>query len=192
MRELAAHPSVVVRAGTSAAGMPIGVQIAAAPWREDRSVAGYGRVRPARSRSEMPRALTPARSANACCVSPSAHDSVNNSASRPSDSLPKLSRTTSLLKSGSAACRRAPSTIVSAGSRLERDGCASAARRSAIPLEDVETPHADLAEFDLIEPELRGAHFALPRAHVSVRATRPVLTCCRTAACAVSRNGFAT
>jgi amidase len=32
---LVGYPAVVVRAGTSAAGMPTGVQIAAAPWRED-------------------------------------------------------------------------------------------------------------------------------------------------------------
>jgi len=36
---LVGYPSVVVRAGTSAAGMPIGVQIAAAPWREHLALA---------------------------------------------------------------------------------------------------------------------------------------------------------
>ena len=36
---LVGYPAVVVRAGTSIAGMPIGVQIAAAPWREDLALA---------------------------------------------------------------------------------------------------------------------------------------------------------
>jgi amidase len=36
---LAGYPAAVVRAGTSATGMPIGVQIAAAPWREDLALA---------------------------------------------------------------------------------------------------------------------------------------------------------
>jgi len=36
---LVGYPAAVVRAGTSAAGMPIGVQIAAAPWREDLALA---------------------------------------------------------------------------------------------------------------------------------------------------------
>jgi amidase len=36
---LVGYPAVVVRAGTSADGMPIGVQIAAAPWREDLALA---------------------------------------------------------------------------------------------------------------------------------------------------------
>jgi amidase len=36
---LVGYPAVVVRAGTSAAGMPTGVQIAAAPWREDLALA---------------------------------------------------------------------------------------------------------------------------------------------------------
>jgi amidase len=36
---LVGYPAVVVRAGTSAAGMPIGVQIAAAPWRDDLALA---------------------------------------------------------------------------------------------------------------------------------------------------------
>jgi amidase len=36
---LVGYPAVVVRAGTSDAGMPIGVQIAAAPWREDVALA---------------------------------------------------------------------------------------------------------------------------------------------------------
>jgi amidase len=36
---LVGYPAVVVRAGTSAEGMPIGVQIAAAPWREDLALA---------------------------------------------------------------------------------------------------------------------------------------------------------
>jgi amidase len=36
---LAGYPAVVVRAGTSVDGMPVGVQIAAAPWREDLALA---------------------------------------------------------------------------------------------------------------------------------------------------------
>lgn len=36
---LVGYPAVVVRAGTSATGMPIGVQVAAAPWREDLALA---------------------------------------------------------------------------------------------------------------------------------------------------------
>ena len=36
---LVGYPAVVVRAGTSMDGMPIGVQIAAAPWREDLALA---------------------------------------------------------------------------------------------------------------------------------------------------------
>src|SRR5262249_5911689 len=36
---LVGYPAVVVRAGTSVAGMPIGVQVAAAPWREDLALA---------------------------------------------------------------------------------------------------------------------------------------------------------
>ena len=36
---LAGYPAVVVRAGTSAEGLPVGVQIAAAPWREDLALA---------------------------------------------------------------------------------------------------------------------------------------------------------
>jgi len=36
---LVGYPAVVVRAGTSVAGMPIGIQIAAAPWREDLALA---------------------------------------------------------------------------------------------------------------------------------------------------------
>ena len=39
MWSLVGYPAIVVRAGTSAAGMPIGVQIAAAPWREDVALA---------------------------------------------------------------------------------------------------------------------------------------------------------
>jgi amidase len=41
---LAGYPAVVVRAGTSADGMPIGVQIAAAPWREDLALAAAALV----------------------------------------------------------------------------------------------------------------------------------------------------
>jgi amidase len=36
---LVGYPAAVVRAGTSATGMPIGVQIAAPPWREDLALA---------------------------------------------------------------------------------------------------------------------------------------------------------
>jgi amidase len=36
---LVGYPAVVVRAGTSSDGMPIGVQIASAPWREDLALA---------------------------------------------------------------------------------------------------------------------------------------------------------
>src|SRR5262249_12593964 len=36
---LVGYPAVVVRAGTSAEGMPIGIQITAAPWREDLALA---------------------------------------------------------------------------------------------------------------------------------------------------------
>jgi len=36
---LVGYPAVVVRAGTSTTGMPIGVQVAAAPWREDLALA---------------------------------------------------------------------------------------------------------------------------------------------------------
>jgi amidase len=36
---LTGWPAAVVRAGTSPEGLPIGVQIAAAPWREDRALA---------------------------------------------------------------------------------------------------------------------------------------------------------
>ena len=36
---LVGYPAVVVRAGTSAVGLPVGVQIAAAPWREDLALA---------------------------------------------------------------------------------------------------------------------------------------------------------
>jgi len=36
---LVGYPAVVVRAGTSPSGMPIGVQIASAPWREDMALA---------------------------------------------------------------------------------------------------------------------------------------------------------
>ena len=41
---LVGYPAVVVRAGSSAAGMPIGIQIAAAPWREDLALAAAAAV----------------------------------------------------------------------------------------------------------------------------------------------------
>lgn len=41
---LVGYPAVVVRAGTSGAGVPIGVQIAAAPWREDLALAAAATV----------------------------------------------------------------------------------------------------------------------------------------------------
>jgi amidase len=36
---MAGWPAVVVRAGTSSEGMPIGVQVVAPPWREDVALA---------------------------------------------------------------------------------------------------------------------------------------------------------
>lgn len=36
---LTGWPSVVVRSGTSPEGLPIGVQVVAGPWREDRALA---------------------------------------------------------------------------------------------------------------------------------------------------------
>ena len=35
MHNLTGWPAAVVRTGTSAEGLPVGVQIAAAPWRDD-------------------------------------------------------------------------------------------------------------------------------------------------------------
>ena len=41
---LVGYPAVVVRAGTSAVRMPIGVQVATAPWREDLALAAAAMV----------------------------------------------------------------------------------------------------------------------------------------------------
>jgi amidase len=53
---LAGWPAAVVRCGTTANGLPIGIQIAAAPWREDLTLAVamvleqlFGGWRPCRS-----------------------------------------------------------------------------------------------------------------------------------------------
>jgi amidase len=41
---LTGYPCVVVRAGTSPEGLPIGVQVVAQPWREDIALAAAGRI----------------------------------------------------------------------------------------------------------------------------------------------------
>ena len=41
---LTGWPAAVVRGGTSTEGLPIGVQIAAGPWREDRALAVAGHL----------------------------------------------------------------------------------------------------------------------------------------------------
>jgi len=47
---LVGYPAVVVRAGTTADGLPVGVQIAAAPWREDLALAAASIVQHAQPR----------------------------------------------------------------------------------------------------------------------------------------------
>ncbi len=54
---LVGYPAVVVRAGTSAASMPVGVQIAAAPWREDLALAAAAIVERALGGWSAPPAL---------------------------------------------------------------------------------------------------------------------------------------
>ena len=44
---LVGWPSAVVRAGTSLEGLPIGVQLVGAPWRDDLALAAAGRIQAA-------------------------------------------------------------------------------------------------------------------------------------------------
>ncbi|HXV62759.1 MAG TPA: amidase family protein, partial [Vicinamibacteria bacterium] len=43
-QNLTGWPAAVVRAGTSSGGLPIGVQLTAGPWRDDRVIALAARV----------------------------------------------------------------------------------------------------------------------------------------------------
>ena len=44
---LTGYPAIVVRAGTSADGMPIGVQVVARPWRDDVALAAADQIQQA-------------------------------------------------------------------------------------------------------------------------------------------------